>query len=210
MRALSKKTVGTMLAIIMMLMGTLSVHAATYTWEYGSGTYTATLQFTSSYTVVALSYSSESPSDTQYTSVDGYIEYVRKYVQKIIFKNQYTIISIDKIDLNNLDTYKLDLVLHRFIGVLDYKALYLFTSYWELPDIGIKWNEWVLYSIILKYSKQFDVVTTSKIMKIAIPVIVKKGFKLSESIINEIESRKIENNELDDFLDFDEFNIEEF
>ncbi len=31
MRALSKKTVGTMLAIIMMLMGTLSVHAATYT-----------------------------------------------------------------------------------------------------------------------------------------------------------------------------------
>ena len=142
--------------------------------------------------------------------LDGYIEYVRKYVQKIIFKNQYTIISIDKIDLNNLDTYKLDLVLHRFIGVLDYKALYLFTSYWELPDIGIKWNEWVLYSIILKYSKQFDVVTTSKIMKIAIPVIVKKGFKLSESIINEIESRKIENNELDDFLDFDEFNIEEF
>ena len=57
MRALSKKTVGTMLAIIMMLMGTLSVHA-------------------SSYTVVALSYSPESPSDTQYTSVDGYIEYV--------------------------------------------------------------------------------------------------------------------------------------
>lgn len=76
MRTLSKKTVGTMLAIIMMLMGTLSVHAATYTGEYGSGTYTATLQFTSSYTVVALSYSPESPSDTQYTSVDGYIEYV--------------------------------------------------------------------------------------------------------------------------------------
>ena len=66
------------------------------------------------------------------------------------------------------------------------------------------------YSIILKYSKQFDVVTTSKIMKNAIPVIIKKGFKLSESIIHEIESRKIENNELDDVLDFDELDINEF
>lgn len=137
--------------------------------------------------------------------LDGYIEYVKKYVRKIIFKNQHTIISVEKINLNNFNEYKLDLILHKFIGELDYKALYLFTSYWELPDIGIKWNEWALYSIILKYSKQFDVVTTSKIIKNAIPVIVKKGFKLSESIIYKIESRKIENNEFDDFLDFDEF-----
>ena len=142
--------------------------------------------------------------------LDGYIEYVKKYVRKIIFKNQHTIISVEKINLNNFDEDKLDLILHKFIGELDYKALYLFTSYWELPDIGIKWNEWVLYSIILKYSKQFDVVTTSMIMKNAIPVIIKKGFKLSESIIQEIESRKIENNEFDDFLDFDEFDINEF
>ena len=142
--------------------------------------------------------------------LDGYIEYVKKYVCQIIFKNQHTIISVEKIDLKNFDEDKLDLILHRFIGELDYKALYLFTSYWELPDIGIKWNEWVLYSIILKYSKQFDVVTTSKIMKNAIPVIIKKGFKLSESIIHEIESRKIENNELDDVLDFDELDINEF
>lgn len=142
--------------------------------------------------------------------LDGYIEYVKKYVCKIIFKNQHTIISVEKINLNNFNEDKLDLILHKFIGELDYKALYLFTSYWELPDIGIKWNEWILYSIILKYSKQFDVVTTSKIMKNAIPVIIKKGFKLSESIIHEIESRKIENNELDDFLDFDEFDNNEF
>ena len=137
--------------------------------------------------------------------LDGYIEYVKKYVHKIIFKNQHTIISVEKINLNNFNEDKLDLILHKFIGELDYKALYLFTSYWELPDIGIKWNEWALYSIILKYSKKFDVVTTSKIIKNAIPVIIKKGFKLSESIIYKIESRKIENNEFDDFLDFDEF-----
>lgn len=137
--------------------------------------------------------------------LDGYIEYVKKYVRKIIFKNHHTIISVEKINLNNFNEDKLDLILHKFIGELDYKALYLFTSYWELSDIGIKWNEWVLYSIILKYSKQFDVVTTSKIIKNAIPVIIKKDFKLSESIIHKIESRKIENNEFDDFFDFDEF-----
>lgn len=70
-----KKFVGMLMIVTLVAGMTLSVHAATYTGEYAGGTYSATMQFNSSYTVVALSYSTESPSDAQYTSVNGYISH---------------------------------------------------------------------------------------------------------------------------------------
>ncbi len=142
--------------------------------------------------------------------LDSYIIYISKYIDKIIFKSKTVIISIAKVNYGILNVEKFEKILDKFIGNDDYKPLYLFTSYWELPDIGIVWNEWVLYSTILKSSNKYDVITTSKIMKDAIPVIIKKNKKLNDDDIASIESHKIVTDDYDEMLNLDELLDDDF
>ena len=45
----------------------------------------------------------------------------------------------------------------------------------ELPIINVPWHEWLIYSIVRKYSRELDVSVTSTTFKQAVPLIAPKG-----------------------------------
>jgi len=132
--------------------------------------------------------------------LDGYIEYVERHIDSIIFKNQTSVLSVSQLDIDTFDSEKFDLILQHFLAGSKCKVLYSFTNYCDLPYIGIEWNSWVLYSFILKFSQKFYAITTSAIIKKAIPIILEKGYKLDESIIKYIENLNCDINEINTFL----------
>ena len=112
------------------------------------------------------------------TIIDRYIVFIDKYNTSIIFKDHNSVIPINLINLNNIDFTDLDGIVSKFIGNEKYKQLSLFNLFYELPQLSISWNKWVLYSIIKKYSKSFAVCTSSNTLMYAEPVVYKKGFDI--------------------------------
>ena len=70
-----RRMVAVFLAFIMVFGITSVVNAKTVSGEYGGGNYTATLDLTPEYGLIAMSYTTESPSDAQYVLVNGHLVY---------------------------------------------------------------------------------------------------------------------------------------
>ena len=87
------------------------------------------------------------------------------------------------------------------------------STIYNLPSINVPWTDWLIYSIINKWSNKYEVGTTSNQFKLAIPVIAPKGKLNLENIelTNSIQSRfEINVDNLDDLdsLEIDFFDEE--
>ncbi len=96
-----------------------------------------------------------------------------------IFKNSYEIEKIDSeiIDQNLIE--KIDKILSVSCLNDDFISSKNFNGY-HLLGGGVDWNCWILYSIVKKFSKSFNVITQSRVFKnknniIAYPIFVKKS-----------------------------------
>lgn len=73
MKKRTKRMVALFMMVMMLVGSSLSVHALSGTYEYGNGTYTYNVSYSSPYAIVSGSYSTESPSDSYvYCSALGY------------------------------------------------------------------------------------------------------------------------------------------
>ena len=110
------------------------------------------------------------------TMIDRYIEFVDRNNDSFIFKNRTTVITLDAAGIDDSMFDELDVILSDFLGDLDYRSLQEFFDYWRLPTLNCAWNEWLLYSIIGKYSTLFKMAVSSNYLNEAVPIIVKQGF----------------------------------
>ncbi len=142
------------------------------------------------------------------TIIDRYIEFVDRNNDTLIFKNHNTLILIEETGIEDADFSSLDSVLTTFIGDLNYRALNEFFDYWKLPELKIKWNEWLLYSIIGKYSEQFKLAVSSNFLQEAVPILVKSEFDEKNIDFSNILSSPIpedsDEEDLLDVLDYDD------
>ena len=85
----------------------------------------------------------------------------------VIYKNKETLIRIDNVAFDGSLQDKIDDFLDKLIG--KNKLPIQIDDFSKLPENGIEWNEWLLYSIVNKYSKQFKAVTTNSKYAMAEP-----------------------------------------
>jgi hypothetical protein len=104
--------------------------------------------------------------------VNSLLELIDGMNDTVVFKNRDTLIKIDNTSLTEDIQLAVDAILDLQIGknklpskVEDFK---------DFPDVGIEWNEWLLYSVVKKWSKKYSVATTSNTLSMAEPRFVKK------------------------------------
>ena len=107
------------------------------------------------------------------------------------------------------DFSSVDNVIESFLDGADYRALNEFFDYWKLPTLKIKWNEWVLYSVIGKYSKLYKTAVSSNYLHDAIPIVAKVGYDETKIDVNNIKhysetSDDLSNDDLLDIFDYED------
>ena len=84
----------------------------------------------------------------------------------------------------------------------DFRPLSQFYLNWKLPKISIPWNEWVLASIINKYSEKYYVTYSSKTLTEAHPLIVDNDFDEENIDFSKIKFKKSSDYDVEIVFDF--------
>lgn len=133
--------------------------------------------------------------------IDSYLDLIITNNDSIIFADQNNVITLKEAGIKDENFESIDSILKEFMSNSDYRPLSQFYLNWKLPKIGIPWNEWVLASIINKYSEKYYVTFSSKTLSEAYPVIVD-----NEVDEENIDFSKIKFNKSSDYdveIDFD-------
>ena len=139
------------------------------------------------------------------TIIDRYIEFVNRHSDAYIFMSHEAVISVEALELEENLFEELDNELERFLGDLSYRALNEFYDYWKLPKLTIPWNEWLLYSIINKYSEKFSTAVSSNVLSEAIPILT-RGDVLEQDmdLSNIVKQEQVLTEDLLDLIDIDD------
>ena len=107
-----------------------------------------------------------------------------------LLKNKNTLISIDAAGLNK---YKAEYVEEYIDELIQNKEVLVLQnlSYSFLPKINIPWNDWLVYSVINKWSKKYKVMMSSSQFRYSVPIIYKldEDLKDLESLLNIIRNK---------------------
>lgn len=147
------------------------------------------------------------------TIIDRYIEFIDRNNDLFVFKNRNAVIMLDAAGIEDSMFANLDSILTEFIGDKNYRSLQEFFDYWKLPTLNCAWNEWLLYSIINKYSIIYKTAVSSNYLAEAIPIVAKQD--LDESLIDyhNVGKAKSEDdpgeNDLLDLLDYEDLEANE-
>lgn len=141
------------------------------------------------------------------TVIDRYIEFIDRNNDTFIFKNGHTIIMLDAAGVYDDEFDNIDDIISAFLGEQQYRNLGEFYDYWKLPKLNCLWNEWVLYSLINKYSQKFKGIVSSNYLSEAIPFVARQEVKIEEidfSSASKISVFDEDATDIEDMLDFDD------
>ena len=141
------------------------------------------------------------------TIIDRYIEFVDRNNDLLLFKNQTTIATLEFMGVSDAQFENIDDIISSFLMGQKYAPLSSFSEYWKLPKLNCPWNEWVLYSIIGKYSKQYKTAVSSNYLSDAIPFVVCMDMNPTDihfdKSLDSLENIKsFDDEELEDILDY--------
>ena len=112
--------------------------------------------------------------------IDSYLELVNENSDAFIFKDKQNVVSISRANIKEDELENLDLILDQFMKSASYKPLCSFNLFWKLPKLGVQWNEWVLSSIVNKYSDKYYISFSSKTLTESNPVLVRNDYDEEE------------------------------
>ena len=112
--------------------------------------------------------------------INRFLEFIDENMDSFILVSKDRIETLTNINLDENQFSNLDDILDEFMNGENVKSAYSFKDFNELPEIGLAWNPWLLYSIIKMYSEQYDVSTTSNHFRDAVPLIVRKNYDINE------------------------------
>lgn len=95
-------------------------------------------------------------------------------LEEFIIKNDSEIIRATKADISRCKIAYVDEFVDDVIGGDDFIVASTIRSFSMLPKINIKWNQWLLYSTLNKWSERYKIMTTNGQFSLATPIIVKK------------------------------------
>ena len=104
--------------------------------------------------------------------VNSLLELIDGLDDIVVFKDKDTLIKIENTMLTEDIQVDIDAILDLQIGKS--KLPSKVNDFSSLPSVGIDWNEWLLYSVVKKWSKKYIAETTSNIFSMAEPRFMKK------------------------------------
>lgn len=131
--------------------------------------------------------------------IDRYIQFVDRNNDSFIFMDKRNVVTLEYLQVSEETFLKLDDILKSFIGDRNFRPLNEFFDYWLLPKLRVAWNEWLLYSVINKYSGQYSVTVSSNTFTEAVPILISEKFDESTADFSQVQ--KIETKPQEDFLD---------
>ena len=117
-----------------------------------------------------------------YMQIPNIIELLNGLNGTHLFSDKYTLIQYYSAGISYRvasileELIREEVEMKRCIGICE------LTSYNQFPKISIPWNEWLVYSILLKWGSKFTVTTAGSTYKVAVPVIALKGHVTSEQL----------------------------
>lgn len=105
--------------------------------------------------------------------IQSIIEYVNSLNDKFILLNKDILISKDSLNINSKIAKAAEqLICKEISGTVPIRNLQCVS---EFPHINAAWDEWLIYSILKKWSKKLDVALSSSQLKHSIPLVALFG-----------------------------------
>lgn len=118
--------------------------------------------------------------------INSILDFMNSFNDTHLLINDDEIASIDYIGINiELATYIENLICKELSGG---KAITELECISKFPILSIPWNEWLIYSILYKWSDKLIVATTSNQFRQSIPIVALKEADISE-MINQISNQ---------------------
>lgn len=128
--------------------------------------------------------------------------FINSFNETHLFVNENTLVSIDEIGITEMDAKQIEqLILDEIdetVAIVQLKCICKFNR------INYPWTEWLIYSILLKWSNRLDVDTTSPVLKDAIPIVAPKGKLSINGICNANDLQNIKIAQVDDLENIDD------
>lgn len=105
--------------------------------------------------------------------IQSIIEYINSLNDKYLLLNRDFLISIDSLNINiNIAKEVEQLIRKEISGTVPIRHLQCVS---EFPHINAAWDEWLIYSILKKWSNELDVALSSSQFKKSIPLVALYG-----------------------------------
>ena len=101
------------------------------------------------------------------------VDFINSLNEKVLIKDMNTIVSIEKAEINNLIALQVENIIddevNETMPIRNLSCLY------KLPQIAVKWSEWLIYSTLYKWSDKLDVALSSSQFRQSMPLVAPKG-----------------------------------
>ena len=131
--------------------------------------------------------------------IDRYIQFVDRNNDSFIFMDKKNVVTLDYLQISEETFLNLDAILTAFIGDRDFRPLNEFFDYWLLPKLKVAWSEWLLYSVINKYSAQYNATVSSNTFTEAVPILISENFDENAADFSGVQN--VETKPQEDILD---------
>lgn len=126
--------------------------------------------------------------------IPSFIEYINSLNDKFLLTNLFTLMSIENIGINSDITAKIEtLILEEIVDTVPIRDM---TCVLKFPHINVPWDEWLVYSTIMKWGKRLEVALSFPQFRYSFPLIAPKGKMNTEKykdIVSEPNHIKIDN-----------------
>lgn len=105
--------------------------------------------------------------------IQALIEYINSLNDKYLLLDVNTLVSIDEIGINEDIANEVEArIFDEIVGTIPIRDLHCVSKF---PHINVLWTEWLVYSVLKKWSKRIDVALSSSQLRQSIPLVSKVG-----------------------------------
>lgn len=105
--------------------------------------------------------------------IQSLLDYANSCNDKYLMVDNDTLKMIDELDIDKTFSEELErILLNEVVNTMPIRSL---QCWGELPKVNVPWTDWLLYSILNKWSKVFDVGPSNSQLRQAVPLIAPKG-----------------------------------
>jgi len=110
--------------------------------------------------------------------LNSIIDFINSQNDTFIFKDKATISKIDIIGVNKYKLQFAEDILGTAMNYDDFLSLKRFNKFSLMPKINCEWNQWLLYSVINKWSDRFIAITSARQFKQSYVIVIKKELNI--------------------------------
>ncbi|MDR1940055.1 MAG: hypothetical protein LBQ40_04590 [Clostridiales bacterium] len=92
-----------------------------------------------------------------------------------LWADKETIVSSSKVKIDDETIRAVEQVITNRLSEKGYAEIAKLDMLSSLPSVDIEWTDWLVYSIVMRYSANFEVATSSNFYNSAVPIIMKIG-----------------------------------